>query len=358
MSKKTLVLLVVGVALIFVSVHIVRRNRPASGGPGSEPVKHESSGRSSPETKKGKPVRVITPSAVPEGVAPATSEHQARLLMEIGGLRLSEAVKAVIDTDGRQTDYAAREKAVKSLYSCPPSADDVQALTLFLDFRSADNKCMPALSFNAVKNDVLDFLLRRERTGRVVATNLTAMLRDNRHDDVWRDYCVQYMAPCYEKIRREQEKTDDPPELADLRTNLWAALGMKEKTIAGTALLGMDRLSRQYPEIDRKKVEQAALELALDERAGEPTRITALRICGQNGTSNVLATARFLAQAGDTTVLRMAAVATVGDVGDASDIELLHSLAGSSEKGLAAAANSAGKRLKARAEKAQTPPRL
>jgi hypothetical protein len=64
--------------------------------------------------------------------------------------------------------------------------------------------------------------------------------------------------------------------------------------------------------------------------------------------TEVLPTARTLAQTGSTTPLRMAATATIGDLGDKSDIELLESLGAGSEKQIKPIAESALKRLKQR----------
>jgi len=66
------------------------------------------------------------------------------------------------------------------------------------------------------------------------------------------------------------------------------------------------------------------------------------------GSKEILPAARMLAQAGETVPLRMAAIATIADLGDATDLELLQSFAASPEKRIATIAQSALKRLDTR----------
>ena len=95
------------------------------------------------------------------------------------------------------------------------------------------------------------------------------------------------------------------------------------KAFAGTALLGIERLSRTRPELDRTNLANTAVSLAVDETATEGNRITGFRLAAGMGMTNVLPWARITAQTGSTGPLRMAAVATIGDLGDTSDRELL-----------------------------------
>jgi len=61
-------------------------------------------------------------------------------------------------------------------------------------------------------------------------------------------------------------------------------------------------------------------------------RITAIRMCGEQGNDQVLDTARDLAQTGDTTMLRCAAIATLGELGTEEDLALLETYAASTDE--------------------------
>ena len=74
------------------------------------------------------------------------------------------------------------------------------------------------------------------------------------------------------------------------------------------------------------------LDLASDEEASVANRITAIRMCGEQGSAQALDTARDLAQNGDTTMLRCAAIATLGELGTEEDLALLETYAASTDK--------------------------
>ena len=65
---------------------------------------------------------------------------------------------------------------------------------------------------------------------------------------------------------------------------------------------------------------------AKDDQASEPCRITALRVAALHGAKEVLPVARELAQTGKTEMLRMAAIASLGELGGTADQELLDAL--------------------------------
>ena len=68
------------------------------------------------------------------------------------------------------------------------------------------------------------------------------------------------------------------------------------------------------------------------------------------GKVEALPAARIVSQTGETTMLRMAAIATLGDLGEEQDIDLVETMAASDEKRIATVAESALLRLKKRLE--------
>lgn len=108
------------------------------------------------------------------------------------------------------------------------------------------------------------------------------------------------------------------------------ALAEKDSEIAGTALLGVARLSSLYPEFDKKAVSDTAFALLSDDKTSLPSRIAAMQVCGTLQTAQALPTARMLAQTGEAIPLRLASIAALGSVGEDQDISLLQGiLAGS-----------------------------
>jgi hypothetical protein len=303
----------------------------------SEPIDATKHSVSAP-TKKSEMIRS-------DGSPKETRKDQ--MLKALSKVNLSSEVRAIVGLDPKATDINTRRKELQKLTK-HLAEDDVKALVMFLDSISKDEKDITPDAFNAFKNDVLDILLRQDKIPDGLGGQLVKMFKDKEHDDVWRDYCIQYMAGYYEsKWPAGGGKTEDA-ERKNIESAYWAAVGEKNKTFPGTALLALERLSRDNSEFDRGKVGEKALELAMDDQSTEANRITSLRLCGMINKPEILPTARVLAQTGSTGPIRMAAVATVGDVGDQTDIELLQSLAGGSDKQAKVVAESALNRLNQR----------
>jgi hypothetical protein len=250
----------------------------------------------------------------------------------------SDAVLTLIHPD---SDYQTRLDAMRGLgYEMAPQ--DVAALMEFLHApMSADEKLRPR-AFNSIRNDALEILLRQKQMPEGMGELLTAVYADPSHDDMWRNYCIQFMEPYYEQLAKDAGPSsgDDMPrggtrpaeDLQAIQDTLWSALGERDNSNAGTALLAMDKLSRNHPEFDREQISAAMIDLATDKQAPLANRVTALRLCGEQGHVQALETARDLAQNSDTTMLRCAAIATLGDLGTEEDLVLLEACAASSDR--------------------------
>ncbi|MFO7870957.1 MAG: hypothetical protein R6V03_05940 [Kiritimatiellia bacterium] len=263
----------------------------------------------------------------------------------------------VMDVAGvRKPGLRKRTESLRKL-TTNLGGDDVKVLRLFLEQPASEQEAMRPLEFNALKNNVADVLLRQDELPDGLGLQLVEMYRDRDMDVVWRDYCVQYLAPYYN--RKWPPGTADAPETggsaaetdaerAEILRAYREALGEKDSTIAGTALLAVERLSRRRPEFDREEIGRIAVELACDEACAGASRITALRVSALMGRKEVLSGARIAAQTGETSTLRLAAIATLGDIGEGADRELLESLSAGGEDRIAAMAASALSRLKRR----------
>ncbi len=366
MTKKLSVVLVVCVVAVLAFVFLVRRSPREEVTPDVPPVERR--------TERAVIIDLPIVEEVQEPVEPPSPEgiaaRRSAFLEELEDLDISKPVRAVIGADGAAANRRERRDALQKL-TRQLSPDDVAALRAFLHARFADQEELRLLSFNGIKNDALDVLLRQDELPEGLGGQLVEMYRDDQHDDVWRDYCVQYFAGYYERRwpspgRRRgpaplpkpgERQAVDPspgtlenPERQDIEAAYWEAVSEKDKTIAGTALMAIERLSRVRSEFDRDKIGAAAVDLASDDQCLEGSRITALRVCGLMGRKEVLPAARIVSQTGETTMLRMAAIATLGDLGEEHDIDLVETMAASSEKRIATVAESALQRLKKRLE--------
>jgi hypothetical protein len=288
---------------------------------------------------------------------------------------LSDPVKTLLGLDGKERNYLLLMQAIARLGN-DLSAADVAALRELLTF---SNDRFPAkmrpIEINAVKNDVLSRLLRQTQLSEGLGIQMAEMAANPSNDPVWRDYCVQFMQPFYERCSGElatkntkghQEESSvsssaaggekTSVEVSAIHDAMFAALDERSTTIAGTALVGLELLSRTHEEFDRELIVAKTVEIASDESASSSSRLTALRLSASgnlkpetgNLNEEVVNTARTLAQTGETVLLRSAAIVTLGEVGTVDDRELLDTFALSDNKQIAAAAKLALQKMDSR----------
>lgn len=262
----------------------------------------------------------------------------------LSGMNLPENIRVIGGLEpGR--NYQKRVMAVQSL-GRNLTTNEIAGIYVFLESRYEDYKNeLEPLEFESIRNDTLDALLRQKELPSDLGKKILKMYRDTGQDEVWRDYCVQHFKPYSEAKWKVWTQAKHDPEWAEMTNAYWEATRETGSTIAGTALIGMGLVAEKYPGLAQEEVGKRALELAMDDTCGEASRITALRICGQMGQKEVMPKARVLAQTGESVMLRMAAIATIGDLGEKGDVELVQSLAGTSEDRIKFVAKAALQRL-------------
>ena len=210
------------------------------------------------------------------------------------------------------------------------STAQVQGLYEHLNREFERQDDLTLLEFNAIKNDILDKLIAQESIPEGLGQFIVTMYRDRGHDDLWRDYCIQHFALYHNARWPSGSAPEENAEARAMQSAFREALNETEGTIAGTALIGLETVSRKDKSYDRDKIGQAAISLAVDDTCHIRTRITAMQICGVMGRKEILPTARKVAREADSIPLRMSAIATIGDVGDSQDTELLKQILSSS----------------------------
>jgi hypothetical protein len=301
---------------------------------------------------------------------------------------LSSPVKALLGLDGKKHNYPSLLSAINELGD-DISATDLAALMEMLNFpNDRFPEKMRPIEINAVKNDVLDKLLRQKQLPEGLGLQMVEMAGNADHDPVWRDYCIQFMTPFYERASEILDLTTEGTEehgggisvgsgsssaaggeLNIVREAMFSALDERSETLAGTALIGLELLSRTHDEFDREVIVEKATEIASDEMASPASRMTALRLAAglttreaglaqsdgsetAKGTENTegsrntnydetVEAARSLAQTGETVLLRSAAIVTLGEIGTGADRELLVSYTTDSNQQIADAAKMA-----------------
>lgn len=199
-----------------------------------------------------------------------------------------------------------------------------------------DPGCLPPHKLNGLKNEVANVLRCQKEFPRWLPGKLAAMYGDPGYDGVWRDYCIQHLGGCLDRLSGDPQRA-----VTDI---LWVATGDQVGGIGGTALIALITHVGSAG-IDRHRLATRAYALAADKETGELTRVTALQVCAQLGEKRVLLVARQLMMGSGSIPLRMSAIAAVGMLGDKTDQVLLEGLSRSSDVRLRTAARSGLKRL-------------
>ncbi len=275
---------------------------------------------------------------------------------------LSDAVKALLGLDGEWHNYQTLIKALDALDENLSEADVAALRDLLLCSAEPFPQDMRPIEVNAIKNDVLDKLLRQKELPEGIGLQIAEMADNAENDTVWRDYCIQFMEPFYEKRSKVEslnveglnddtsaQSASSADELKTIHDAMFSALDERSETLAGTALIGLELLSRSHEEFNRELIVEKAVEISSDEMASSSSRLTALRLSAMTeGSESATGVARSLAQTGETILLRSAAIVTLGETGTADDRELLQSYTLSDNRQIAAAAKMALQKLEPR----------
>jgi hypothetical protein len=242
----------------------------------------------------------------------------------------SPAIYPIIDD---QADYRQRLAAIKTIAGKKLGDADREALYAFLRQKSGlDNVQMEQV----VKNRLMDVLCALNPPPTGLLDLLAQICHDPDQNGVLRDYAVQHVTAFYQQleIATEVAPQDKSAGLAAARKILWDALAETGTSIAGTALLGLTRLSRESPEaFDPRQIGGVAEQMAGAATSGELTRITAIQVCAQLKVQDALPLIQAAVQNGQTMTVRISAIGALGSLGGAEQIPLLnHVLQGTEER--------------------------
>jgi hypothetical protein len=190
----------------------------------------------------------------------------------------------------------------------------------------------------ALKNDLITVLRNQNQKPAGLSDVLVSLYRNPKQDVVIRDYAIQHLSSYYSIAQNKPQ----------IQQAMWDALKENKTSIAGTALLALNRLAPEHPEIDSKLLGSEILRMAQDSKADESPRTSAIALCAQLKLKEALPTALELAQGQHSVPLRAASIASIGDLGNADQIEFLKQVAVGPDNSVRVAAQAALSRLQKR----------
>lgn len=205
------------------------------------------------------------------------------------------------------------------------SNEEIAGLFAFMEAKEVDMG-VDRMSYLSLKNDVLEKLIRQDSVPAELSQLIVDICNNPAHDALWRDYCVQYMATLYERKRKDEgERFVVTAEKDLLVETLWAVVGSGGDA-SGSALIGLDELSRKYSEISRERLLDVSANIVNNNSSESLAKTSAIQICSRAGNKEILPTVRSLAESSESLPLRMSAIAALGDIGEKVDKEYLESL--------------------------------
>ncbi|OGV74146.1 MAG: hypothetical protein A3K19_20960 [Lentisphaerae bacterium RIFOXYB12_FULL_65_16] len=239
--------------------------------------------------------------------------------------QLRDTVRTAIGL-GTDPDPRHRQRVINELPKTQElSPEELRALYCFL--AAKDPARYGSTANNALKNDILTHLIRDGApVPDEVLPLMLGMFYDSDQDRAWRDYVLQHFLYFVEQTWPDPQTPNlaDDAQFTAVRDAYWDATRELDTSIAGTALIGLEFLSRSYAAFDRDEVLAAAGSIARSADACDAVRATAVQVCANARNRDVLPVAQQIARSDDAGVpLRMAAIAAIGDLGAATDTAFL-----------------------------------
>lgn len=233
--------------------------------------------------------------------------------------KLPQTVRPILDL---KANYTKRLEAIVPLRSKVTEEEKAAVYGFLLEPNEEDSRQMGQV----LKNQLLDALCLQRPPLPDLADTVVQMYRDPRQNVVLRDYAVQHMVPLYESLAEtpSSEATDAAQQM--MREALQDALSETGSSIAGTALLGMARLSMANSGFDQFTVSSVALSLAQDATVSELVQISSAQVCARLQVRDALPAFIEKIKTAQNTPIQLAAIAALGDLGGRSEEEFLSQL--------------------------------
>ena len=254
----------------------------------------------------------------------------------------SKPLRVVLGLEN-DASYSGRVKGLYLLKS-PLSSTDLQWLYGFLA-SSAKISGLGDSAEHALKDGIIVFLINDAQALPQTIEILRQIYLDQNQDPTIRSYAVQYLASSMSHLADGSQKQAIQQLLVNLANN-------PVEIASGTALLGLEQSSMFLTSgVKENQITQIALKVACDPRVPDVDRMHPLQVCGQMGIEQAAPVARDLAVNGTHAMVRMSALATLGELGQATDIPLLTQASNDPDIRIRTAASAALATLQARLKK-------
>ena len=199
---------------------------------------------------------------------------------------LSDFTQKIVGYDTGLT-LAERNKLVWKLSKEGLDHRDFEALFTFLKLHPPEK--ISQLSWHSLKNDLLVMLIDDGRYKESTADVMIDIINDPEQHSVMREYVLQYTTDYFEKHwfnkLKAKEKSNYTDVDLDIQNRMYqamlASLKSEEGPIAGTSLIRLHQLSKNFEFIDEKLIQKETERMVKDSIVPEASRMAALSIAAE-----------------------------------------------------------------------------
>jgi hypothetical protein len=229
---------------------------------------------------------------------------------------LTLTLRAIVGSDEAEVDD--RLTAVDTL-GADLNCHEIAVLCVFLK-QPLNPQAKRLRSLHALKNNILNVLREQTAPPPGLTGLMVEMYHDRAQDPVMRDYAIQHLGAWYNR-----DDAVSPKERERIRAVLAEAVRELNST-AGTALLGMHRLSADDEAFDATQIDCVALSLVQSADTDTAARLTAIQVCAERGLKEALPTVETLAQTSDCIPMQLSAIAAAARLGGSQQAKVLRSI--------------------------------
>lgn len=198
--------------------------------------------------------------------------------------QLDEVVQKLVGFDETLTPLQ-RNQMVWDLKKRNLREEDFRAIYTFLKTNPETDG--PELSWHSLKNDLLIFTIADGRYKESTAQLMIDIINDPEQHEVMREYTLQYTSDFFEKhwlIKENQPKTlskIDSQLKGAFLTTMWNMLDSQEGPIAGTSLIRLNDLSKNFPEISQAKLDKETERMIKEDLVPNSSKMAALSVASE-----------------------------------------------------------------------------
>jgi transcriptional regulator NrdR family protein len=284
--------------------------------------------------------RVWSRSFLAAVMATTASLHAAEPTAQLAAISATEELEQIpasLKPLFGKMSYIQRCRFVNGLKS-DLSHREVDALLAFISTEPKELG-MTRGHFNSVGDKVINKLEAQDTVSLALIDCLITMFEEMSGDFTWRDYCIQHLGSLYGRDVAADKRVEIMQVFKEAMT--------PEMRMGGTVILALQR-NLGKADIAKERVAKMASEVALDDKQDDSSRLTSMQVAAQLGNRAMLPLARELIVSRKPVQLRMSAMATVGMLGDASDLSILGKYTSSPDMRLRGASKAAIKKINMR----------